>query len=124
MSAPVILICDDSILARKQLSDVVKNTFDDVEILEAANGQIGVELFNEKKPDLTFIDLTMPVMDGTTAIAQMTKERPDANVIVVSSIGTKNELRKAIEAGARDFIQKPFSENQIKLLLESYFKED
>lgn len=124
MSAPVILICDDSILARKQLSDVVKSTFDDVEILEAANGKIGVELFNEKKPDLTFIDLTMPVMDGTTAIAEMTKERPDANIIVVSSIGTKNELRKSIEAGARDFIQKPFSEKQITLLLESYFKED
>lgn len=93
-------------------------------IVEAANGQDGVELFEDEKPSLTFLDLVMPVMDGISAIKEMKKINSKANIVVVSSIGTKSELKQAIEAGAMDFIQKPFSVDQIKMLLESYFKED
>lgn len=123
-SKPTILVCDDSILARKQLSDVIKHFMPKSKIIEAANGQEGVELFNEEKPSLTFLDLVMPVMDGISAIKEMKKINSKANIVVVSSIGTKNELKLSIEAGAMDFIQKPFSVDQIKMLLESYFKED
>ena len=123
-SKPTILVCDDSILARKQLSDVVRHFMPDSNIVEAADGQKGVELFKENKPSLTFLDLVMPVMDGISAIREMKKINSKANIVVVSSIGTKSELKQAIEAGAMDFIQKPFSVNQIKMLLESYFKED
>lgn len=123
-SKPTILVCDDSILARKQLSDVIKHFMPKSNIIEAANGQEGVELFNEEKPSLTFLDLVMPVMDGISAIKEMKKINSKANIVVVSSIGTKNELKLSIEAGAMDFIQKPFSVDQIKMLLESYFKED
>ncbi|MBP7060043.1 MAG: response regulator [Lachnospiraceae bacterium] len=123
-SKPTILVCDDSILARKQLSDVVKHFMPNSNIVEAANGQDGVELFEDEKPSLTFLDLVMPVMDGISAIKEMKKINSKANIVVVSSIGTKSELKQAIEAGAMDFIQKPFSVDQIKMLLESYFKED
>jgi two-component system chemotaxis response regulator CheY len=66
----------------------------------------------------------MPVMNGIDAIKEIKKLNDDASIVVVSSAGTKTELKEAIIAGAKDFIQKPFAVSQIKLLLESYFKED
>ncbi len=124
MAVPKILVCDDSILARKQLSDVVKEYLKDVDICGAANGEEALDVFKKEKPELTFIDLVMPKMDGIEAIKAIKKVDSEANIIVVSSIGTKNELKRAIEAGTTDFIQKPFSVEQIRLLLKSYFKED
>lgn len=124
MSEPKILVCDDSILARKQLSDVINEYLPEVKIFSASNGEEALNVFKDKKPDLTFIDLVMPKMDGIEAIKKIKEEDEGANIIVVSSIGTKNELKKAIEAGSTDFIQKPFSVEQIRLLLKSYFKEE
>lgn len=124
MAVPKILVCDDSILARKQLSDVVKEYLKDVDICGAANGEEALDVFKKEKPELTFIDLVMPKMDGIEAIKAIKKVDSKANIIVVSSIGTKNELKRVIEAGTTDFIQKPFSVEQIRLLLKSYFKED
>jgi len=123
MSAPVILICDDSILARKQLHDVVERYVPEVTIYEATDGKAAISMFEESKPDLTFIDITMPVMNGIDAIKGIKELDNKAEIVVVSSVGTQSELKEAIMAGAKDFIQKPFSVSQIKILLESYFKE-
>jgi two-component system chemotaxis response regulator CheY len=124
MSVPTILICDDSILARKQLHDVVQRYVPDANVVEATDGKSAVEIFQQNKPSLVFIDITMPVMNGIDAIREIKKLDDDASIVVVSSVGTKTELKEAIIAGAKDFIQKPFAVSQIKLLLESYFKED
>ena len=124
MSVPTILICDDSILARKQLHDVVQRYVPDANVVEATDGKSAVEIFQQNKPSLVFIDITMPVMNGIDAIKEIKKLDDDASIVVVSSVGTKTELKEAIIAGAKDFIQKPFAVSQIKLLLESYFKED
>jgi two-component system chemotaxis response regulator CheY len=124
MSVPTILICDDSILARKQLHDVVQRYVPDANVVEATDGKSAVEIFQQNKPSLVFIDITMPVMNGIDAIKEIKRLDDDASIVVVSSVGTKTELKEAIIAGAKDFIQKPFAVSQIKLLLESYFKED
>jgi two-component system chemotaxis response regulator CheY len=124
MSVPTILICDDSILARKQLHDVVQRYVPDANVVEATDGKSAVETFQQNKPSLVFIDITMPIMNGIDAIKEIKKIDDDASIVVVSSVGTKTELKEAIIAGAKDFIQKPFAVSQIKLLLESYFKED
>jgi two-component system chemotaxis response regulator CheY len=124
MSVPTILICDDSILARKQLHDVVNRYVPNANVVEATDGQSAVENFKSSKPSLIFIDITMPVMNGIDAIKEIKKIDDNASIIVVSSVGTKTELKEAIMAGAKDFIQKPFSVSQIKILLESYLKED
>ena len=124
MSVPTILICDDSILARKQLHDVVQRYVPDANVVEATDGKSAVEIFQQNKPSLVFIDITMPVMNGIDAIKEIKRIDDDASIVVVSSVGTKTELKEAIIAGAKDFIQKPFAVSQIKLLLESYFKED
>ncbi|MCR4782580.1 MAG: response regulator [Lachnospiraceae bacterium] len=123
MSAPVILICDDSILARKQLHDVVERYIPEVTIYEATDGRAAIDIYKDKNPDLTFIDITMPVMNGIDAIKGIKEIDASSEIVVVSSVGTQTELKEAIMAGAKDFIQKPFSVSQIKILLESFFKE-
>jgi two-component system chemotaxis response regulator CheY len=124
MSSKKILISDDSILARKQLHDVIDKYVPDAKVYEAEDGKEAVTLFTKESPDLILIDITMPVMNGIEAIKEIIQINPSANIVVVSSIGTKTELKEAIMAGAVDFIQKPFSVSQIKVILESYFKED
>jgi two-component system chemotaxis response regulator CheY len=124
MSVPTILICDDSILARKQLHDVVERYVPNASVVDATDGKRAVSAFQQNNPSLVFIDITMPVMNGIDAIKEIKKLNDDASIVVVSSVGTKTELKEAIIAGAKDFIQKPFAVSQIKLLLESYFKED
>ena len=117
-----ILICDDSILARKQLSDAIKLFDEGVEILEAKNGMECVEMYTSDKPDLVFIDIVMPVLDGVSAVKGIIEADKDAKVIIVSSVGTQKELKAAIEAGAKDFIQKPFSKAQIQEVVKYYNK--
>lgn len=116
-----ILIGDDSILARKQLKDVVIS-FGGQTIFEASNGDDAVKLAIEKKPDLIFIDIVMPVKDGITAIREIREALPDADIVVVSSVGTQGQLKSALEAGASDFVQKPFNVSLIKSILTSRFE--
>ena len=65
-----ILICDDSILARKQMKDII-NSIGSPTIIEAANGQLAIDMYKEHKPNLTFIDIVMPVKDGNAAISEI-----------------------------------------------------
>ncbi len=115
-----ILICDDSILARKQLADVIKKFNDKVDIIQGRNGAEAVDLYKSNSPALVFLDIVMPEKDGIQAIREIMEDDEDANIIIVSSVGTQNQLKAAIEAGARDFIQKPFSELSIEKILKSY----
>ena len=118
-----IMICDDSILVRLQLSNLIKNYLPGVEITEAPNGAEAIKKYNAVRPDLSFLDIVMPKTDGIAATKGILALDADARVVIVSSVGTQNKLREAIEAGAKDFIQKPFSGEQIEKLLEFYSKE-
>ena len=115
-----ILICDDSILARKQLADVIKKFNDKVDIIQGRNGAEAVDLYKSNSPVLVFLDIVTPEKDGIQAVREIMEDDEDANIIIVSSVGTQNQLKAAIEAGARDFIQKPFSEQSIEKILKSY----
>ena len=118
-----IMICDDSILVRLQLSNLIKNYLPGVEITEASNGAEAIKEFDAVRPDLSFLDIVMPKTDGIAATKGILALDADARVVIVSSVGTQNKLREAIEACAKDFIQKPFSGEQIEKLLEFYSKE-
>ena len=115
-----ILICDDSILARKQLADVIKKFNDKVDIIQGRNGAEAVDLYKSNSPVLVFLDIVIPEKDGIQAVREIMEDDEDANIIIVSSVGTQNQLKAAIEAGARDFIQKPFSEQSIEKILKFY----
>ncbi|MFV0464940.1 MAG: response regulator [Lachnospiraceae bacterium] len=116
-----IIIIDDSILARKQLKDVLFQNGISL-IVEGSNGQEAVDLYKEHHPDLVFLDIVMPVKSGNDAIKEIKEFDPDANIIIVSSVGTQTELRHMIEAGAKEFIQKPFQPDQISQILTKLFE--
>ena len=115
-----ILICDDSILARKQLKDIIVehgyNNF-----LEASNGQEAIDLYKANKPELVFVDIVMPIPDSVQAIHEIREFDPEANIIVVSSVGTQTQLKNAIMEGARDFVQKPYTNSGIADILKARF---
>lgn len=114
-----ILVCDDSILARKQLKDAINQFSEGAEFIEAKNGAETITLYKENNPDITFLDIVMPEKDGIAALNEIRSYDSNAIIIIVSSIGTQNQLKEAISAGAKDFIQKPFEQHQIEEVLES-----
>lgn len=67
---------------------------------------------------MVFLDIVMPLKDGIAATKEIISADPDATIIIVSSVGTQMQLKKAIEAGAKDFIQKPISQPQVDRLIE------
>ena len=115
-----VLIGDDSILARKQLKDVL-STMGAVHFIEAVNGKEAVEKYIAEKPDIIFLDIIMPIKDGIHAVQEIIAEDPTALIIIVSSVGTQQQLKSAIEAGAKDFIQKPINADQIKSIVSAKF---
>ena len=118
-----VLICDDSILARKQLGDVIRKFDSEIEIVQATNGEEAVEKYKEVHPALTFLDIVIPKMDGITAVKNIVEYDEDADIVIVSSVGTQTQLKAAIEAGARDFVQKPFSESQVDKIVRAHLEE-
>ncbi|MDC7277884.1 response regulator [Butyrivibrio fibrisolvens] len=113
-----ILVCDDSVLARKQLVDAVNEVATGATFIEGKNGAEAVELYKKEKPNLVFMDIVMPEKDGTEALKEIKSFDEEAVIIIVSSVGTQEQLKKAIKLGAKDFIQKPFEKNQIKEIIE------
>lgn len=113
------LICDDSILIRKQLKDfLVSNGCS--EVYEAIDGKDAIEKYKQYNPDLVFMDIVMPVKSGIEAVSEIIKYDKNAKIVMSSSSGTKTHIRKALEAGAFEFIQKPIEENQLLNILNSF----
>ena len=118
ISGKKILVCDDSVLARKQLMDAVKEVSEGAVFIEGKNGSEAVDLYKSEKPDLVFMDIVMPEKDGNTALSEIKEFDNEAVIIIVSSVGTQDQLKNAIQLGAKDFIQKPFEKNQIQEIIE------
>ncbi len=117
-----IMICDDSITIRKKLFGVLEKV-EGCEIIEAENGQIAVDLYKQYSPDIVFMDIIMPQKDGIEAVREIVEFDKDANIIMASSVGTKNNLKQALESGARDFIQKPWDDIMVINLVNKLTKE-
>lgn len=113
-----ILIGDDSILARKLLKDML-SSLGSFTYIDASNGEEAVKLTLSEKPDLIFLDIVMPIKDGIATIKELRKANVTTDIIIVSSVGTQAQLKEAIASGASDFVQKPFSANQIKSIIEA-----
>ncbi|MGN0641622.1 MAG: response regulator [Huintestinicola sp.] len=111
-----ILICDDSMLVRKKLTSAL-NSLGVSEVYEAADGEQAVSKFKEVRPDLTLMDIVMPKINGVDALKAILSVDSKAKVVMASSVGTQENLRDAINAGAFDFLQKPISEEQLKTLI-------
>ena len=116
-----ILICDDSILARKQLKDII-STLGTPTFIEASDGQDAIDKYKETTPDLVFLDTVMPKIDGNIAIQEIMAFDPNATLIIASSVGTQSQLKCALQAGAKDFVQKPLDRQQVLDLVNKFLE--
>lgn len=107
-----ILICDDTMFMRKILKELLVNNGYEV-VGEAENGKVAVEKYDMLKPDLILMDITMPEMDGITALNKIMEKDSNAKVIICSAMGQDNMVISAIRGGAKDFIVKPFENERV-----------
>lgn len=107
-----ILIVDDSAIARRNLSSILLKAGHTI-VSEAENGLRGYQEYGLHQPDLVTMDITMPVMDGVTAVSKIIGNYPDARIIMISAIDQKAMVMKAIAAGAKNYIIKPFHAEKV-----------
>ena len=117
-SLPTVLVVDDSALIRKMLIKLLNENGYQV-IGEATNGEEGVELYKELRPDIVTLDITMPVMDGVTALKKIKEHNPEAMVAMISAAGQKDKLMDALREGAELFFTKPFNAQEVISSLRS-----
>lgn len=110
------LLVDDSEFARKNIARIVC-MIGGVIAGEAGTGKEAIEQYKKIKPDVVLMDITMPEMEGVDAVREIIKEDPKATVIMVSSIGHKDLVKKALALGAKHFITKPIRvEYDVKII--------
>ena len=115
-----ILVVDDAMFMRMILKNILtKNGYEVCG--EAANGIEAIDKYIELRPDLVLLDITMPEMDGITALKKIKMIEPKAKIIMCSAMGQQAMVIESIQGGAIDFIVKPFQEDRV---LESLHKLD
>lgn len=114
-----LLIVDDSNLIRTRIASVVENTqMQGVSIVGLArNGIEALKIAEQFAPDVITMDLTMPEMDGVETIRQLMKLKPTPNILVVSALKDKSTAIMALRLGARGFINKPFTDEELRAAL-------
>lgn len=107
-----VMVVDDALFMRNILKDIfVRHGYEVV--AEAENGETALHLYQESKPDLVTMDIVMPKKSGIEALQEIMAADPEAHVIMVSALGQDTLVLEAVEAGARDFIVKPFKEDKV-----------
>ncbi len=107
-----ILVCDDAAFMRMMIKDILtKNGYNVAG--EAENGMKAVEKYKELNPDLVLMDITMPEMDGIQALKEIKKLDAGALIIMCSAMGQQAMVIESIQAGAKDFIVKPFAADRV-----------
>lgn len=107
-----VLIVDDAIFMRMKLRDILEKGGFEV-VAEAQNGLEAVDKYKTEMPDIVTLDITMPEMDGITALKKIKLIDPGAKVIMCSAMGQQSMVMDAIQAGASDFIVKPFETERV-----------
>jgi two-component system, chemotaxis family, chemotaxis protein CheY len=107
-----VLVCDDAIFMRTMISDILTQAGYEV-VGEAETGAQAVEQFRELKPDVVTMDIVMPDMSGIEAVREICRENPDARILMCSAMGQQALVVEAIQAGAKDFVVKPFQPSRV-----------
>jgi two-component system chemotaxis response regulator CheY len=111
MTKATILITDDAMFMRSMLKGILITS--KCAVLEAGNGQEAIDQYKAHRPDLVFMDITMPGMDGIAATKAIRAIDPQATIVMCSAMGQQTMVVEAVRAGARDFIVKPFSPDRV-----------
>lgn len=115
---PKVLLVDDAAFMRMRCAKLLNEN--GYTVAEAENGQEAVEKYLSVKPDLVLMDITMPIMDGLTAVAEIKKLDPEAKIVMCSALGQQNTVMSAIKAGAKDFIIKPYQPEKILATIKRF----
>lgn len=115
-----VLIVDDAAYMRMMLKEILVDHGYEI-AGEAENGNEAVEKYQELHPDIVTMDITMPEMDGIDAVKRILAINANAKIVMCSAMGQQNLVMKSLEAGARDFVVKPFEPERIIQTLESLF---
>lgn len=107
-----VMIVDDAMFMRVTLKNILTKEGHEV-VAEAQNGEEAVARYAETKPDVVTMDITMPKMDGISAVKAIMAEHPEARIVMCTAMGQKNMVMEAIQAGAKDFIVKPFQPERV-----------
>ncbi|MBR1567782.1 MAG: response regulator [Lachnospiraceae bacterium] len=117
-----ILIVDDSRTSRKILRGILESAGFTI-VAEATNGVEGYDKYVEFRPDIVTMDITMPVLDGLGGLKKIKETYPESKVVMVTAAGQKNKMVEAIQAGADDFIPKPFDSEELVATLKRVIDE-
>lgn len=101
-----VLIADDHVIVTAGLASIIGMQADMMVIAEASDGRQAVQLWRHHRPDVTLLDLRMPILDGVGALVEIHKEDPAARLIVLTTYDTDNEIYRAIKAGAKGYVLK------------------
>lgn len=107
-----VLLIDDSAFVIKQLQQFLVSEQYEV-VATAENGEEGINLYKEHKPDIVTMDITMPKMDGITALTKIIEFDSNAKIIMVSALGKEDMVKKALLAGAKNYITKPLDRKKV-----------
>jgi two-component system chemotaxis response regulator CheY len=121
--AKTALVVDDVAFARKVIKDILTSAKYTV-IAEASNGDEAVQMYHRHKPDFVIMDVVMPKRGGIEATRKILEDFKSAKVIMVSAMAHEQFLMEAINAGARDYILKPFTPEDLIRSVEKVLKEE
>lgn len=113
-----ILITDDALFMRMQLKSILTNLGHEI-VGEAADGIEAIEKNEELNPDVITMDITMPNLNGTEAVKEIRKNDTEVKIVMCSAMGQQRMVVEAIEAGAQDFIVKPFTPERVKEAIDT-----
>ena len=107
-----VLVVDDAAFMRRVLSDALVAAGHEV-VGEAGDGDAALVAFQELRPELVTLDITMPEKDGLATLRELIEIDPDARVVICSALGQESKVLDAIKAGAKDFVVKPFDADRL-----------
>lgn len=123
MQIAKIMVVDDTTFMRVMLKNMLETSGHEV-VVEAANGEDAIQMFKQYKPDLVTMDITMPVMGGIEALMMILEYNRQAKVIMCSAVSQQKYVINAIQAGAKDFIVKPFQRERVLQAIKTALKHE
>lgn len=117
-----VLVVDDAAFMRMSIKQILEKNGHTM-IAEAGTGTEAIQRFKEYKPDVTILDITMPEMSGLEALRIIKELDPKAKIVICSALGQQEQLARAIQLGAKDFIVKPFEPDRMIAALEKVLND-
>jgi two-component system chemotaxis response regulator CheY len=114
-----VLIADDSSFMRTVIKNYLKD-FQDLVIVEAADGEEALEKFRSEKPDLVLLDIIMPKVNGLEVLRELKKEKRVFKVVIITSVGQSSVVEEAMALGAAKYITKPFRYEDIVEIINEF----